>query len=59
MVATVRLRISQKIAKGTKERTLFRAPRYGGQVDGAQRAPLAAVVESLRPSRPSVIGVRR
>jgi hypothetical protein len=31
MVSTAQLRIQQKVAKDTKERTLLRAPRYGGQ----------------------------
>jgi hypothetical protein len=39
-VTTARLRISQKVAKGTKERTLLRAPRYGGQAGGAHWAPM-------------------
>ena len=102
MVTTALLRILQKVAKDTKERTLLppthsvlrrtsRAPRYGGQAGGAPApelrssarcwakppgsnvgalnpvpaiplgvrwAPPAAVVEALRPSRPSVIGFR-
>jgi hypothetical protein len=48
MVTTALLRISQKVAKDTKERTLLRAPRYGGQAGGARRAPmLERLTESL------------
>jgi hypothetical protein len=35
MVTTALLRILQKVPKDTKERTLLRAPRYGGQAGGA------------------------
>ncbi|MFT7490179.1 MAG: hypothetical protein ACI9OU_002589 [Candidatus Promineifilaceae bacterium] len=35
MVSTAQLRIQQKVAKDTKERTLLRAPRYGGQAGEA------------------------
>jgi hypothetical protein len=40
MVTTALLRILQKVAKDTKERTLLRVPRYGGEAGGAHRAPM-------------------
>jgi hypothetical protein len=59
MVTTALLRILQKVAKDTKERTLLRAPRYGGQAGGARRAPMLECLTQSQLFRLEPGGLRR
>jgi hypothetical protein len=59
MVSPALLRNSQKVAKDTKERTLLRVPRYGGQAGGAHRAPMLERLTQSQLFRLESGGLRR